>query len=194
MLFILFIPWILYWIFAGLGHEYSVILSLFASLIILIPQLLQKKYGVMNSFSCIFFGIAALFVYGFHNDIFIKKSLLMGNVALLVMAVISLLIMQPFSFEVSKREYPKAFWKVNTFMAINNGVTLSWVFIFFANSLLFALKNSGWTTVAASVLLIAAGIAYSKLFPVKYSTYLALKEFKQYDWIPEYDLQKKKRD
>ena len=43
-----FIPWILYWILSGFGFRFSVLLTLTASIAILVPQIRRREYYLMD--------------------------------------------------------------------------------------------------------------------------------------------------
>ena len=97
------------------------------------------------------------------------------------MALFSLIIKQPFTFQVSKRDYPEIYWKEKTFLAINNIITGVWAAIFIVNATIFLLLNAT-SRVILSNALIALGIIFSIVFPLKAPAYFATKEFRKYDW------------
>ncbi len=97
------------------------------------------------------------------------------------MALFSLIIKQPFTFQVSKRDYPEIYWKEKTFLAINNIITGVWAAIFIVNATIFLLLNAT-SRVILSNTLIALGIIFSIVFPLKAPAYFATKEFRKYDW------------
>ncbi|MEM1810198.1 MAG: hypothetical protein QW324_04995, partial [Thermofilaceae archaeon] len=45
-----FIPWIIYWVFTGLGLSLGILLSLTASLFLLVPQVLRRNFYFMDVF------------------------------------------------------------------------------------------------------------------------------------------------
>jgi len=132
MLYILlsFIPWILYWVLCGIGLRIGILVSLIVSLLILMPQVRRKEFNLMDVASLMFFSVGAIAVFIFNLRVFVEKPGFLGYLALFLMAAFSLIIKHPFTFQVSKRDYPEIYWKIPWFLKINSFVTAIWAFNF----------------------------------------------------------------
>ena len=147
----------------------------------------------MDIATVLYFTIAATGVFIFNLDIFIENSGFLGYSALFLMALFSLVIKQPFTFQVSKRDYPEIYWRDRLFIAINNIITGVWAMIFLANATIFLLLTTSFTILFSNIL-IALGIVFSIVFPLKIPAQFASKEFKRYDWNIRVDPQKSKEE
>ena len=195
MLYILasFIPWILYWVLCGMGSYAGIIIPLAISLFFIIPQIRKRDFNLMDVTSVLYFSIASAVTFTFNLNIFVEHSGFIGYFVLFLMALISLVIKQPFTFQVSKRDYPEIYWKDKSFLAINSLITIVWAGIFLSNAVIFLLLAKPFT-VAFSNILIALGIAFSIVFPLKAPAYFVSKEFKKYDWSVNVNPQKPKKE
>ncbi len=185
MLYILisFVPWIVYWVLCGMGDVLGIIIPLVIALLLIISQIRKKDFNPMDVTSLLYFSMAMIATFIFNLNVFVERSGFLGYFALSLMALFSLITKHPFTLQVSKRDYPEIYWKDKSFLAINNIITAVWAIIFIANATIFLLKMP--FTVALSNTLIALGIAFSIIFPLKAPAYFASKEFKKYDWRVE---------
>jgi len=193
MLYILFsfIPWIVYWILCGMGNVLGIVVSLTISLLLVILQIRKRNFNLMDLISVLYFSIAMVGSFIFKLNVFVESSGFLGYLVLFFMAFFSLAIKQPFTFQVSKRDYPEIYWKDKSFLAINKLITIVWAGVFLLNAAIFLLLAKPFTVVISNIL-IALGIAFSIIFPLKAPAYFATKEFKKYDWRVEANPQKPK--
>jgi len=182
MLYILFsfTPWVVYWVICGMGNKIGVVIPLAISLLLVIPQIHKKDFNSMELFSFLYFSTATTATFIFNLNIFVEKSDFLGYLTLFLMALFSLIIKKPFTFQVSKRDYPEIYWKEKSFLVINNIITGVWAVIFIANATIFLLNET--SAIILSNTLIAFGITFSIVFPLKAPAYFATKEFRKYDW------------
>jgi len=103
----------------------------------------------------------------------------------------SLIIKQPYTLQVSKRDYPEIYWNTKEFMVINNIITGVWAIVFIANATIFLLLGMPLAVILTNCLTVF-GIVFSILFPLKAPAYFLTKEFKKYDWSIEVNPQKQK--
>ncbi|MDK2822852.1 MAG: all-trans-retinol 13,14-reductase [Clostridia bacterium] len=183
MLYILvsFIPWIFYWVLCGMGNRLGVIIPFVISLILIIPQIRKRDFNLMDVTSVLYFSIAIIGTFTFNLNIFVENSGFIGYFVLFLMALISVIIKQPYTLQVSKRDYPEIYWKEKSFLAINNIITGVWTVVFIANATIFLLFGMPLRIILSNNL-IALGIVFSILFPLKAPAYFASREFKKYDW------------
>ncbi len=188
-----FIPWIVYWVLCGMGYVVGIVFSLIISLFLIISQIYRRDFNLMDLVSVFYFGLASLGTFVFNLEIFLEKSGFLGYSALFLMAIFSLIIKQPFTFQVSKKDYPKIYWKDKAFLAINSAITGTWAIIFVTNAIIFLFFNLPLNVIFSNIL-IGFGIAFSIIFPLKVPIYFAVKEFKKYDWKVETNPQKQKKE
>ena len=183
MLYMLFsfIPWIVYWVLCDMGNILGIIIPLVIALLLIIPQIRKRDFNLMDITSLLYFCITITATFIFNLNIFVEKSGFLGYSVLFLMVLFSLIIKQPYTLQVSKRDYPEIYWKERSFLAINNIITGVWAVIFIANAITFLLLNAT-STVILSNTLIALGITFSIVFPLKAPAYFATKEFRKYDW------------
>lgn len=193
MLYILFsfVPWIIYWVLSGMGNSTGIIIALAIIVILLVPQVRSRDFNLMDIFSLLYFIAATVGTFIFGLSIFVERSGILGYGVLFVMAVFSLIIKQPYTLQVAKRDYPEIYWKDKSFITINTIITVAWVGIFLVNVIVFWLLTEP-LTVVVSILLIVLGIIFSIVFPVRAPAYLQTKKYKKFDWSIDVDPQRLK--
>jgi len=148
----------------------------------------RRGYSFCNFFTSVFyFSIAIIGTFIFNLSIFVGKSGFLGYFVLFLMALFSLIIKQPYTLQVSKRDYPEVYWKDKSFLAINNAITVVWTGVFSLNAAIFLLSGMPFTTIMSNILIVL-GILFSIVFPLKAPAYFASKEFRKYDWSVDVSL------
>jgi len=195
MLYILvsFIPWIVYWILCGFGNPLGITVPLIISIVLILPQILKRSFNLMDLVSLIYFSLAFISTFILNLNIFLENSGFLGYLALFLMASFSIAIRQPYTLQVSKRDYPRVYWKDKSFLTINNIITAVWAGIFLLNAVIFLFLQFPLTVVLSN-LFIAVGIFFSVVYPLKAPAHFALKEFKKYDWRVFVDTSKPKAE
>lgn len=188
---VLFTPWTVYWVLSGMGSPLGVLLALTLSSVLLAAQARGGSLGIMDAASFLYFSVAATATFLLSLDAFVRFSGSLGYAALFLMALTSLLVGQPFTFQVSKRDYPEVYWGDETFLMINNMITGVWAAVFALNAAVHLLVGSPFNTIVSSAA-IALGIVFSSVYPVKASALKYTREFKKYDWEVEVDPRKPK--
>jgi len=192
-MFVSFIPWIVYWMLSGMGIVLGVVVPLLISLLLIIPQIRQQDFNLIDLTSVLYFSIATVGTFILNLKIFVESSVFLGHSVLFLMALFSLIIKQPYTLQVSKRDYPETYWKEKLFLDINNLITAVWAIIFLLNAILFLLLVKPFTVVLSNIL-IALGMTLSIIIPLKAPAYFASKEFKKYDWKVKVNPQKPKEE
>ncbi|MEM0348298.1 MAG: FAD-dependent oxidoreductase [Zestosphaera sp.] len=192
-----FVPWILYWVLCGLGFKLGVFLSLVMSFILVIPQKKWRSYNLMDLVSIIYFILASAGTYVFNLEFFVQQCGFTGYFALFLMGAFSLIVKQPFTFKVAKKDWPESYWREKSFLLINNVVSLVWTLIFIVNAILFLLTRKPYSVIFSNLLIIL-GVTFSMIFPVKAPSYFVVrkyvKPFKRFDWKVEVNTQKMKSE
>ncbi len=190
-IFVSFIPWITYWVLCGTGSNLGVVVPFVISLILVAPQISKRRFNPMDITSLIYFGIALIVTYVLNLRVFVKESGFLGYSALSVMALTSIAVKQPFTLQVSKRDYPEVYWRDKSFLAINNLIAGIWAAIFAVNAVTFLLLSKPFTLIISNTL-VALGIALSVILPLELPAYLVTREFRKYDWSVKVDPRKPK--
>ncbi|MFH1233023.1 MAG: FAD-dependent oxidoreductase, partial [Patescibacteria group bacterium] len=190
-IFISFIPWIVYWVLCGMGNAFGIVISFVISLIFVIPQIRKRNFNLMDLAAIFYFTLAIVGTFIFNFNIFVENSGSIGYFVLFLMALISIIIKQPYTLQVSKKDYPEIYWKDKSFLTINNAITFAWTIIFIINVFIFLFFSLPLTVILSNILIIL-GIVFSIIFPMKAPAYFASKEFKKYDWNVKVNLQKSK--
>jgi all-trans-retinol 13,14-reductase len=188
-----FTPWIIYWVLTGFVSGFGVVLAFTSSFAIVFIGLFRRGLGLMDIVTALYFLVAFIAVFFFDLNVFIERSGFLGYLTLFVMAVFSLAIKQPFTFQVSKRDYPEVYWRDKLFIAINNVVTVVWGLVFLVNASIYILLEPPLTIVLSNIF-VAVGVAFSVIYPVKAPARQYYKEFKKFDWRVEVDLKRSREE
>ena len=192
-IFISFTPWIIYWVLCGMGNEWGIVVSFIVSLVILFPQIVRRDFNLMDLTSILYFSVAVIGMFIFGVNVFVERSEVLGYLVLFVMALFSILIRQPYTLQVSKRDYPEVYWREKSFLLINNVITLVWVLIFLSNTVIFLFLSRPFNIIFSNVLIVI-GIVFSTVFPLKLPAYYVTREFRKYDWTVRVDPHEKKAE
>mgnify|MGYP001772842583 CR=1 FL=1 len=149
----------------------------------------------MDLTSIVYFAIGVIGTFILNLNVFVVECGFLRYFVLFSMAIISLVVGQPFTFQVSKRDWPEEYWREKSFIFINNIVTGVWASIFLANSIVFLYYSKPFTVILSNALVIS-GVIFSIIFPSKMSEKLVLREFvrefKKFDWGVEVDTRRPK--
>jgi all-trans-retinol 13,14-reductase len=192
-IFVSFIPWIVYWILCGMGNKLGIVVPFVISLFLIIPQIRKRNFSLMDLVSLFYFSLATIGAFIFNLKIFVENSGFLGYFVLFLMALFSLIIKQPYTLQISKKDYPEIYWKDRIFFIINNIITIVWFAVFLLNAIIFLFPVKPFTIILSNIL-IAFGIAFSIIFPLKMPAYFVSREFKKYDWRVKVNLQKLKEE
>ena len=96
-LLVSFIPWITYWSLCGVIDKLGIIVSFAISLILVVKMFYWKGFNLMDLTSLLYLTIALAFTFILNSNIFIERRIFLGYFTLSLMALLSLLIGQPFS-------------------------------------------------------------------------------------------------
>lgn len=180
-----FVPWIIYWVLCGMGNKLGVFFSFAISFALAIPQIRRRDFYLMDLASILYFTAASIGTFIFNLNVFVEYSGFIGYLVLFLMAIISIAIKQPFTFKVSKKDWPEAYWKEKSFLLVNNIISAVWAIIFIANAFISLLLVMPFKVILSNILN-AFGIVFSIIFPMKAPAYFVAKEyakeFKKYDW------------
>jgi len=178
-------------VLCGIGSESGVVVAFAISLLLVASEIRKKRFDPMMFTSALYFTVAVVGTFIFNLYVFVESSGFLSYIALFLMAFSSLIVKQPFTLQVSKRDYPEIYWKDKMFLTINNLITIVWAGIFLSNAAVFLLLTMPFKVVLSNILIVL-GIAFSIVFPLKAPAYFASREFKKYDWSVEVNPQRPK--
>lgn len=112
----------------------------------------------MDLTSIVYFAIGVIGTFILNLNVFVVECGFLRYFVLFSMAIISLVVGQPFTFQVSKRDWPEEYWREKSFIFINNIVTGVWASIFLANSIVFLYYSKPFTVILSNALVISGVI------------------------------------
>ncbi len=160
---LLFIPWIIYWILCSFDVDIGILFSLLLSTIIYVVSTDKKSLMILTTL--IYFIFASIWTFVFRSRFLIEFSGPVGYGVLFIMCIISIMIKRPYTYEVSRRDYPEIYWSSPEFLKINIIITATWSLVFFINTFLTMLSPP---IKYASNILIFVGIVLSVILPKAY--------------------------
>jgi phytoene dehydrogenase-like protein len=170
-IFIGFVPWILYWMLSGPGlWTEAVTAGLAAALALNAYRLRQRQVKTMELVTLAFFAAHFAVTVVLGSPLFKTCSAVLAGAALALMAWGTLLAGSPFTYQYAREDWPREYWRHPLFYRTNALITAVWGAIFTLNAVLGALALAWpearlWLTVVVPNAGIAAGIAFSLLFP-----------------------------
>ncbi len=176
-----------------MGSDLGVVVPFVISLVFVAPQISRRRFNPMDITSLIYFVTALIATYVLNLRVFVEESDFLGYSALSVMALTSIAIKQPFTLQVSKRDYPEVYWRDKSFLAVNNLIAGIWAAVFVANAVTYLLLSKPFTLIISNTL-VALGIALSVVLPSELPAYLATREFRKYDWSVKVDPKRPKKE
>ena len=160
---LLFTPWIIYWILCSFDVDIGILLALLLSTIIY--TISTDKKSIMTLTTLIYFILASILRFIFRSRFLVEFSGPVGYGVLFIMCILSLIFKRPYTYEVSKRDYPEIYWSSPEFLRINIFITAIWSLVFIINAFLTLLPPP---IRYASNALIFVGVILSAIFPKAY--------------------------
>jgi putative sterol carrier protein len=171
---IAFVPWIVYWVLAGMGHtSAAILLGLGVSLAINGYRVAVRKIKTLDLVSLIFLGIGAWVTLVLGSDLLVFYGGVLSDATLSLVAWGSLLAGNPFTYDYAKEDWDEAFWNDPIFIKTNQIITAVWGLIFSAQalvggtSLVMGLEGIPRIVLVAIIprTLLVAGFLFSTWFP-----------------------------
>jgi putative sterol carrier protein len=172
-----FVPWILYWVLAGIGHTTAaILLGLGVSLAINGCRFVIHKVKILDAVSLAFLAVAAFVTLVLRSDLLVFYGGMLSDATLALMAWGSLLVGNPFTYDYTKEDWDKVFWDNPIFIQTNQIITAVWGVIFSVQALVggtaMVLGLEGVTRIVLVAViprsLLAIGIFFSAWFPKWY--------------------------
>ena len=86
-----------------MGYKAGIIIPLAISFLLIISQVRKRDFNLMDLTSVSYFSIATAGTFVFNLNVFVERSGFLGYSVLFLMAILSLIIKQPYTLQVSKR-------------------------------------------------------------------------------------------
>ncbi len=175
-----FLPWILYFAIVGSTQkqlDIAICVAAFTSIAFEISSL--KKGFVLSWGTLIFFIFLFISVVIFRSALVAKYEWVFSNGMLALIAWVSILIKQPFTFQYAKEEVSPEYWNSLLFIRINYILSATWGMLFLIGLMLNVihinvLAFSGWGYELSTFLPSIFGIWFTSWFPEWYKKrYLA---------------------
>ncbi|MCX5751979.1 MAG: hypothetical protein NT099_10045 [Candidatus Saganbacteria bacterium] len=128
-----FAPWFLYWVFLSFNQIYlGMWLAFIAALILSLNELRKGKSKILQTGTLVFFFLMVLLITFTQPSWLWHEINLMGNLALALIALVSILIRKPFTLQYAMETTPKERWNTPEFMHGNMVITWAWFIAFIA--------------------------------------------------------------
>lgn len=128
---ITFIPWLTYWIFLSFGRVYlAVWLALIAALVLNLDEMRRRKSKILTLGTGLFFLLMVILTTATGPAAYWHQISLMGNLALALITLVSLLIRKPFTIQYAMETVPKERWHTPEFLHSNMVITSGWLIAF----------------------------------------------------------------
>lgn len=187
-----FIPWIIYWLLSLRGSILGILMGLLISIIIFIYDYATKHENFMAAVALAYFIIAFIVTFILNKRVFIRGGIFLGNLTLLIMSFFSLILKYPYTYQISKRAYPKIYWSEPSFIRINMVITAVWSLIYLVNAVL-SFSTHIFFKIIVPILLILLGMFISIYLPNKVTIYLMRIDIPRYgNWRINVDKDRRK--
>ncbi|RMF37326.1 MAG: NAD(P)/FAD-dependent oxidoreductase [Chloroflexi bacterium] len=193
-IFIAFIPWIAYWVLAGMGWVLpGVIAALIGALGLNLYRLRTGNPKLMDGVTLAFFALHLLFTGGLGSRLFLIYGGGLVYLALALMAWGSLAARTPFTYQYARDDWPREYWQHPLFRRTNEIITLAWAVIFTLGVALnaAALKWPAYKITLAMVIpaiLLVPGVLLSLYLPRWFPRHALAREIERRDrpfgWRP----------
>jgi all-trans-retinol 13,14-reductase len=170
---ITFCPWIVFWIFLSMKRvEYAFVLGLACAVAVVSLSIIRRQ-----SLKILQLGTLAFFIIGSFALLFVNQRTLghwgnfLGSFTLLLVALFSMLIKQPFTLGYARDSVPKELWHDPGFIHTNYVLTSCWAAAFFVSSC-FGLANMKlheplWLTWTVTLVVFGTAFAITHLYTLK---------------------------
>jgi hypothetical protein len=122
-----FAPWILFWILASNDtFRVAIFAALISTVVINIRYIAERKVKVLDLGTMIFFALLSG-VSLFADPPWLEQWVhVLGNLALTVIALVSIAIGKPFTIQYAKEQVAEQYWNTPQFLSTNLRITWVW--------------------------------------------------------------------
>ena len=170
---ITFFPWIVFWTFLSMKRvEYAFLLGLACAVAVVGLSLIRRQ-----SLKILQLGTLAFFILGSIALLFVSQRTLghwgnfLGSFTLLLVAVFSMLIKQPFTMGYARDSVPEQLWHDPGFIHTNYVLTSCWAAAFLVNSCFglanMKLKEPLWVSWTITLVLFGTAYAFTHLYTLR---------------------------
>jgi len=126
-IFLGFAPWIVFWILSGNDSFFEAILVAgIVALLLSASRFIKGKIKLLEIGSLIFFALMTVAAFAADPPWLEKWTHVLGNAALTVIALVSVLVGKPFTLQYAKEQVAPEIWEKPGFFTTNLHITLVW--------------------------------------------------------------------
>ncbi len=126
-----FAPFILFSLLTGLSVSLALWLAFTAAFVIGIRDFLHAKTLRVLDMGCLaLFGLLALYVGFIQPDLKVQAVRMIADAGLLVIALVSMTIRNPFTLQYAREDVPQPFWDTPSFLRANYILSAVWAMAF----------------------------------------------------------------
>ncbi|MFA5112673.1 MAG: hypothetical protein WC529_00070 [Candidatus Margulisiibacteriota bacterium] len=165
-----FIPWLSYWVFLSLGQiHWAVWLAFSAALALTWKEWRAGNLKILTVGTLVFFFLMALLLTLTRPFWLWREISLLGNLALALITLISIVVGQPFTLQYARESTPKERWQAPEFIHANYVITWAWLIAFLFMAVPSAAGHWGiespiWFTWGFSLCCFAGATAYTNWY------------------------------
>jgi len=166
-----FAPFIVFAVLAGLSTDLALWMALAVAFVIAIRDFAHTRLlRVLDMGSVALFGLLALYTGFVQPSLSIQGVRLVVDGGLMIIALVSILIGNPFTLDYAREQVPEEFWQTPLFLRTNYIVAAVWVLAFGAMTAAdaFATFNARFPLtldIAASLAALALAIVFTTRYP-----------------------------
>lgn len=170
-IFIGFAPWIIFWVLVSNDtFLHAILLAALSTVIISVRQIMRRKIKLLEIGTLVFFLAMTVVAYTADPAWLEKWISVIGNAALLAIALLSILFRKPFTIQYAKEQVEPKFWETPGFISTNYHITWFWCGVFFMQTACSALTivwphHETWFTWVLPISAFVAGIKFSGWYP-----------------------------
>jgi hypothetical protein len=166
-----FAPFIAFALLAGLSIDLALWAALASAFVIGIRDFAQTRLlRVLDMGSIFLFGVLALYTGFIQPSLPIPAVHLIVDGGLMIIALVSIMIGNPFTLDYAREQVPEEFWRAPLFLRTNYIIAGVWVLAFGAMTTAdaaatFSTRFSSTLDIAASLAVLALAVVFTTRYP-----------------------------
>jgi hypothetical protein len=167
-IFLSFLPWIVFWVLSGRDNYHIAVLAATAVVIFLnVKGIKQRRIKILDLGTLIFFIILAGISFSHEAAWIDHYSAPLSDVAMFLIALISLVIRKPFTLQYAYEQVDQEFWNTPGFYTTNRTISTVWCAAFAMNTVLSYLyvKHPYMLDWIIHILVLVGAIKFTSWYP-----------------------------
>ncbi len=167
-IFLSFLPWIVFWVLSG--RDNYQIATLAATLVVIflnVKDIRQRSIKILDLGTLIFFIILAAISFSSEAAWIDHYSAPLSDVAMFLIALISLVIRKPFTLQYAYEQVDQKFWNTPGFYNTNRTISMVWCVAFAVNAVLSCayVKHPYMLDWVIHILVLVGAIKFTSWYP-----------------------------